>query len=199
MNFSLESKLRDFIIVENMLDESICEESVDMLERCVWESHTWHDAGRGGVRETMSNDPDIIFSHERGTNTPFVADISLRIKQRILDNFRSEKYPLFDQSKIVSEGTPIRFNRYQNGQHMRPHIDHIRSAFDGHPTQVGIPILSVLSVFNDDFDDGEFCFWGEPIDLKPGDVLIFPSIFLYQHEVKPVTRGTRYTGIFWMW
>lgn len=195
---SLDSKLRDFIVVDNMLDKSICEETVDLLERCVWDSHGWQN-GRDGEVEHKKDDPEVIFLGQSETNDTFMRQIMAHTKQTIINRMATFDNPVVNASQLVSGGTDIRYNRYQNGQHMRPHKDHIRSAFQGHPTQVGIPILSVLSVFNEDYEGGEFCFWGEPVDLKTGDVLIFPSVFLFSHEVRPVTQGARYTGIFWIW
>jgi predicted 2-oxoglutarate/Fe(II)-dependent dioxygenase YbiX len=40
------------------------------------------------------------------------------------------------------------------------------------------------------FDDYE-------IKFKAGDLIIFPSIFLYPHLVKPVKKGTRYSFVSW--
>ena len=37
------------------------------------------------------------------------------------------------------------------------------------------------------------------IDTKKGDLLIFPSNFLYPHEVEPVTKGVRYSYVSWIW
>jgi predicted 2-oxoglutarate/Fe(II)-dependent dioxygenase YbiX len=38
-----------------------------------------------------------------------------------------------------------------------------------------------------------------PIEFKTGDLIIFPSIFLYPHKVLPVTKGTRYSYISWVY
>jgi predicted 2-oxoglutarate/Fe(II)-dependent dioxygenase YbiX len=37
------------------------------------------------------------------------------------------------------------------------------------------------------------------LDLQAGDLLIFPSNFMYPHRVEPVTNGERYSFISWMW
>ena len=37
------------------------------------------------------------------------------------------------------------------------------------------------------------------IELKQGDVLMFPSVFLYPHRVNPVTKGVRDTFVSWVW
>ena len=77
------------------------------------------------------------------------------------------------------------------------HADHIHSMFDGE--RKGIPILSVLGVLNDDYEGGEFVLIDEKIDLSKGDIIIFPSNFMYPHKVEPVTKGTRYSYISWIW
>jgi len=90
----------------------------------------------------------------------------------------------------------IRFNRYNKDQIMSKHIDHIVSLFPGNPK--GIPVLSIVSLLNDNYQGGEFIMFDDyEIKLKAGDVLIFPSVFLYPHLVKPVTKGIRYTFVSW--
>ncbi len=34
--------------------------------------------------------------------------------------------------------------------------------------------------------------------LKTGDMIIFPSNFLYPHQVMPVTKGERYSIVSWL-
>ena len=35
--------------------------------------------------------------------------------------------------------------------------------------------------------------------LNQGDVLIFPSNFLYPHKVNSIKKGTRYSFVSWVW
>jgi predicted 2-oxoglutarate/Fe(II)-dependent dioxygenase YbiX len=59
--------------------------------------------------------------------------------------------------------------------------------------------MSYVGVFNDNYEGGEFMLCDEEIKLKQGDAVQFPSVFLYPHEVKPVTKGTRYSWVLWSW
>ena len=94
--------------------------------------------------------------------------------------------------------TSIRFNKYEKDKKMAEHCDHIQSIFDGNLK--GIPILSVLGILNDDYKGGEFImFKDKKINLLKGDLLIFPSIFLYPHKVEPIKKGTRYSFISWVY
>ena len=79
-----------------------------------------------------------------------------------------------------------------------PHCDHIHSLFDGE--RKGVPILSIVGALNNDYTGGEFIMWNEEkIELPAGSVMIFPSSFLYPHEVRPVITGTRYSFVQWVW
>lgn len=53
---------------------------------------------------------------------------------------------------------------------------------------------------NDDFDGGELCLYEgrEPVQppMHQGKMVLFPSYTL--HEVRPVTRGTRYSLVCWI-
>lgn len=90
----------------------------------------------------------------------------------------------------------IRFNKYKKGQIMSKHSDHIVSLFTG--KNRGIPVLSIIGILNDNYEGGEFIMFDDyEIKFKAGDILIFPSIFLYPHLVKPVKKGTRYSFVSW--
>ena len=108
-------------------------------------------------------------------------------------------YNDFIGSEKVSQVTcfsPVRFNRYQKGQTMRIHCDHIRSLFEGEVK--GIPVLSIIINFNDDYKGGDLIFWDDyKVDLGEGDVVVFPSLFLFPHRIEEVTENIRYSGVAW--
>jgi predicted 2-oxoglutarate/Fe(II)-dependent dioxygenase YbiX len=92
----------------------------------------------------------------------------------------------------------VRFNRYDENTEMQYHCDHIKSMFLGE--RRGIPILSIVGVLNDDYEGGDFKLWQDTkINLPAGSIVIFPSNFLYPHEVTPVTKGVRYSYVSWVW
>ena len=104
-------------------------------------------------------------------------------------------FPWFSQ---WSGYTNIRFNRYSKGQEMGAHCDHIHSMFDGE--RKGVPMLSLLGALNNDYEGGEFIMFDDyEVKLNTGDLILWPSNFLYKHEVKPVTKGERYTYVSWVW
>ena len=96
----------------------------------------------------------------------------------------------------VNNRSVVRFNKNDTNTKMELNIDHMHSLFDG--DRRGIPILSMMGVLNDDFEGGMFVFnEHKEVRLEKGDVLIFPSNFIYRHKVRLVTSGTRYSWMSW--
>ena len=91
---------------------------------------------------------------------------------------------------------PVLFHKYKKGTTMAPHIDHITSIFSD---KKGVPILSVVGQLNDSFEGGEFLILDKKIKMKAGDLLIFPSNFIFEHQVKIITKGTRLSFISWVY
>jgi predicted 2-oxoglutarate/Fe(II)-dependent dioxygenase YbiX len=81
---------------------------------------------------------------------------------------------------------------------MKEHCDHIKDMFDGE--RRGIPILSVIAGLNNTYTGGNLkMFGGEDYSLNIGDVIVFPSNFMYPHAAAPVTTGVRYSYVSWVW
>ena len=88
----------------------------------------------------------------------------------------------------VQAYTDFRINCYGQGGFMKEHIDNIHYS---HGQKQGYPHLTSLIFLNDDYDGGEFYLCGEPLEKKVGSAVVFPSNFMYPHEVKKVTNGKR--------
>ena len=56
----------------------------------------------------------------------------------------------------------------------------------------------VLLFLNDNYEGGEFVVADEVYNTKKGSGIIFPSNFMFPHEVKPITKGTRWSIITWI-
>ena len=99
--------------------------------------------------------------------------------------------------KIKStEYTDFRMNRYKIGGFMNQHIDNIHYS---HGQKQGYPHLTSLLFLNDDFDGGEFVLCGDKyIEKIQGSAVVFPSSFMYPHEVKEVTNGKRFSVMTWI-
>jgi len=88
----------------------------------------------------------------------------------------------------------IEILKYENTGFYTWHVDHFAK----------IPrTMSCILLLNNDYEGGNLCFRnpdgsGEwEVEVKPNRQMIWPSNFLYQHTVKPVTKGTRYSVVAW--
>ena len=98
----------------------------------------------------------------------------------------------------MNQFSPFRFNRYSPGQIMRQHHDHIHSLFDGKIK--GVPVLTFILNFNDDYEGADLFFWEDTVvKLGKGDIIMFPSNWLFPHGVTEATKGKRYSAVCWAW
>jgi predicted 2-oxoglutarate/Fe(II)-dependent dioxygenase YbiX len=58
----------------------------------------------------------------------------------------------------------------------------------------------MIGILNDDYEGGELTFFEDhKIETRTGDIIIFPSCFLYPHAIQEVVKGTRYSFVSWAW
>ena len=100
-------------------------------------------------------------------------------------------FPLFS----VGRTTDFRINKYGKGGFMSRHVDNIHHS---HGQQYGYPQVSALLYLNDDYDGGEFYVADKKFCPIKGSAIIFPSNFMFPHEAKPVTKGTRWSIVRWL-
>ena len=181
---------------KNFLDEKFCENSIDELDKNEWDKHNFESSGGVLTKPSGNNELEIIYDENFSFN---VGEINNFIVQNlhlaILEYIESYNFDWF----FAWEGySAMKFIRYSQGQTMKNHCDHIHTLFDG--KRKGIPILSIIGLLNDDYEGGELImFEDKKIDTKAGDIVIFPSNFLYPHEITPVSKGVRHSYISWVW
>ena len=188
------SNLSDFIFIEKSIPDLICDHILEELESNHWEKHQWGSiTGKLSEKEETSKEPDVTYSKPLDSIlNSFVLQTAKKYQQMHSD--KSCK----NTSKFIFSLSEIRFNRYHVDQKMDMHFDHIKSLFDG--SNPGIPALSFVGALNDNYEGGELVFWKDySIKLKKGEVLCFPSNFLYQHRVNPILNGVRDTFVCWAW
>ena len=78
------------------------------------------------------------------------------------------------------------FIKYEKGDHFQYHHDH---GFSYNCT------VSLVAYLNDDYEGGGLHFQHQDILYTPvaGDVVIFPSTYMYSHRAMPVKDGTKYS------
>lgn len=114
----------------------------------------------------------------------------------VLSNLFREAFALPIQQYTNFYGiTPANYDHYQVlkygiGQKFENHIDDSPQ----YPRT-----LSLTYYMNDAYEGGEIEFNRFGVKIKPEkhDLLLFPSNYVYNHRVHPVTSGTRYAVVQW--
>ena len=170
--------------------DSICEE---LLSNTDWQKHAWDNRYKKDV-PTTNADPDVtVFSNSELTKTIdlCIQQYTQKQKTRYLELGISAGWDIKQFSKP-------RWNKYSPGDNMTYHVDHIHSLFDDQLSK-GIPVYSILGLVNSDFTGGDFMLCGKKQELQKGDILIWPSNFLYPHQVSSIMSGSRITFVSWAW
>lgn len=91
----------------------------------------------------------------------------------------------------VSQDTGYDLLRYETGGYYQEHVD---------GSIENIRTLSCSIILNEDYEGGEFAFFNNSVryKLNAGDAILFPSNFMYPHEILPVKKGIRYSIITWL-
>lgn len=184
----MKKSLKEYIIKSNILTKADCKNIINELNKKLWKKHQYNNPL---TNSSMSYEDDLEILFENSEATSFLMPKIVTTVKEYVNHF---KFPWLN----INNCSIVRFNKYEIGTRMRIHADHIHTLFDGQ--QKGIPILTVVGTLNDNYEGGKFVMFDDmTIDLKAGDILVFPSLFLYPHEVKKITKGTRYSYVVWCW
>lgn len=174
---------------KQVIPPHVCQNIVEDLKKNLWHKHAYNNPKTG---ETTTYDDDLEIAYDGSEVSKFIMS---KIDGCINEYIINYMFPWFTS---ITGRTEVRFNKYEVGTRMRQHIDNITTIFDG--TRRGSPTLTILGMLNEDYEGGEFILMDDlVIPFKTGDIVIFPSNFLYPHEVLPVTKGTRYSYVSWTW
>jgi hypothetical protein len=181
--------LDDYVVeLENMIDPAFCKEILDEYVP----DFDWKPAYiSGGVVERTIRNVDTLPISQK----PIIAknpEVRQSIDDRLyqIANKAINEYNSRFPDAVIERDSGYELLRYNEGQFYKKHTDHFAQA----PRTV-----SCSFALNDDYEGGAWSFWGGKMIVRPniGSLLMFPSTFLYPHEIIPVTKGTRYSIITW--
>ena len=186
-------KTNDYILAQNLIPNNLCKELIieSAKPEFKWAQHSWFSYGRDDYTSEKTKELEIVSStQDQFQKLGKYLGQALKAYQ---EKYRTQKEKTGNM--FIKHVSQVRFNRYAPGTKMREHYDHIQSLFDG--KLKGIPILSIVGLLNDNYEGGEFMIRGKEVKLIRGDILIFPSNFMYPHAVKEITKGIRYSFVSW--
>jgi len=174
--------------LDNVVSEELCNIILEEYRDCSFWIPT--SVGGGNVDNTIRN-CDII-----GISEQAVIEKNFDIRKKIDEDFYlcasnaiNEYRKLFPE--VASDiDTGYGLLRYNEGQFYTQHTD----SFKQQQRSVSCSFL-----LNDDYVGGEFAFFDREIIIKGarGSIIMFPSNFMFPHEIMPVISGTRYSIITW--
>jgi predicted 2-oxoglutarate/Fe(II)-dependent dioxygenase YbiX len=181
--------LKDYIVVfENIVSDELCgriiaeyKESVDWINTATGYGDKNRDVRRCDI---INISQDYIISKNREVRQD-IDDELFKCAAKAIKSY-NEKFP----TAKIEQDEGYSLLRYQEGEFYTQHTD----SYKLHPRSV-----SCTFALNDDYEGGEFAFFDREVTykLKKGSALMFPSNFMYPHEVLQVTRFVRYSIITW--
>ena len=184
-------QISDYIFFyPDVMDKKTCEWIINRYDTTAkWQQSTFsNNYGNTGTSQVAMDEYWI------GPPDPYHKDIKKTFDYCVDDYINFHTGIL--EGQIGREFTDFRINRYGEGGFMKQHIDAIHHS---HGQKQGYPHLTSLLFLNDDFDGGEFVLCGDKyIEKIQGSAIVFPSNFMYPHEVKEVTEGKRFSIMTWI-
>jgi len=181
--------LKDYIIVlDDVLPHSVCDKILEEYAK----TDEWQQTVVGGGEERL----DIRSATTIQISADFVVARNAELRREIdSDVFAGatiaiRAYNNKFKDNIIEEDSGYELLRYETGQFYTQHTD----SFKARPRAV-----SCSFALNDDYEGGEFGFFDREITIKApkGGAVLFPSNFMYPHEIIPVTKGARYSIVTW--
>jgi predicted 2-oxoglutarate/Fe(II)-dependent dioxygenase YbiX len=182
------NKLSDYIIIiDNVITPALCDAVLAEYKNCEdWTAAITSDGRSDAQRQcsTIGISYDQII--QKNYETRKKLDSYLYVSaSNVIKKYR-EEHPRCN----IEQDTGYDLLRYETGQFYTTHTD----SFKSQPRAV-----SCSFALNDGYEGGEFAFFNRELvyKLKKGSCIMFPSNFMYPHEVIPVTSGTRYSIVTW--
>jgi predicted 2-oxoglutarate/Fe(II)-dependent dioxygenase YbiX len=176
-------------VFDDIIPSGLCGE---ILEEYL-NSHEWQSTlvGSGVIDKNVRNCSQISISSSE------VMSKNYEKRKSIDDNIHNcikksiDEYIKYHKDFSISIDTGYQLLKYEKGEFYTEHTDSFT-----HQQRS----LSCSLQLNEDYTGGEFGFFDREmlIKSKKGSVIIFPSNFMYPHEILPVIDGTRYSIITWL-
>jgi predicted 2-oxoglutarate/Fe(II)-dependent dioxygenase YbiX len=181
-------KLEDFIVsFDKLVPEELCDRIVSEYQKDPY----WAPATLVGERvDKRYRNCDLL----KISDSKVIGQNS-SVRQKIdEDMYSCASYAINEYRKMFPIQTEIDTGydllRYNEGQFQNQHTDYY----------VGSQrTISCSFHLNNDYEGGEFAFFDREIVIRAGKggVIMFPSNFMFPHEVMPILSGTRYSIITW--
>jgi predicted 2-oxoglutarate/Fe(II)-dependent dioxygenase YbiX len=182
------NNIEDYIVViPNILSQDLCKDILNEYQNC----QDWVNAVVE-IGENLNARKCKIIGLSHNHIIQKNSNIRLGIDKKLCDGaYKSileynKKFP----HCMIQQDSGYDLLKYESGGFYITHTD----SFKHVPRAVSCSFL-----LNDNFEGGEFAFFNRKLKYKipVGSALMFPSNFMYPHEIMPITSGTRYSIVTW--
>jgi len=195
------TKLQDYIlIIESLIPADFCDSYINEYENSdEWQQSMINDGKGGAILDdyrnccTITTSDPIIIRQNKDVRQP-LDDKMFSYVSLALDKYKQKlNFTTFGRSSTyfgTSSDTGYDLLRYKKSCRYGEHIDH----FEQDPKA-----LTCSFTLSDDYEGGAFSFFNQEKIINPlkGSAVMFPSNFMFPHEVLPVTKGIRYSMVTW--
>jgi hypothetical protein len=179
------------LVYKNVLIKEL--DIINRLEKSISDTanpHKWREAtvGYGFKKPEYRDCVDFKFRkddlHRTDESTLELKQIWQDCYDRMLEAVKD--YCFVNNLSELEYWEVMNFVKYNKGQHFQEHTDH------GYSYNATVSLVGYL---NDDYEGGELFFSRQQVTVDPdaGDLVIFPSNFMYPHRAMPVDNGTKYS------
>ena len=193
-NIEFPDNLYDYIaLYENAIPAELCDKIISEYS----ETNLWKQQGAQGDTNSLHrrvngiyiSGPDVKTTNDRKKIDEDIFQTMNTVVTKYITSFPLlNNYPLFN----IEGDNGYTLLKYDQGDFYKIHTDQDL-------TKSNPRIISCVACLNDNYNGGEFSFLNKKktFELKKGSVLMFPSNFMFSHEVLPIISGTRYSIVTW--
>jgi predicted 2-oxoglutarate/Fe(II)-dependent dioxygenase YbiX len=198
----VKTHLKDYIKIfdSKFFTKQQCQLIINSLDESTKATHAFYEAGTQ-KKCNKGNDPQVcrLQDEKRESVGNLIQDQWYKIIAAYIIDWVEKKEKMKWFKGWTGYSFP-KFIEYNKGTLMTKHCDHIYDLFEVSGKSRGIPILSIITALNENYSGGEIIMCEKyKYKLKTGETLIFPSNFLYPHEIKRITKGTRHSMVSWVY
>ena len=192
-NFNLD--LSDHILhLKSFIDKDVCNSVMNALDNLERDNSAPYTDGLLNDNADTYFDPDIKYI-DNVRDRIFIDGL-----KEYASKIRSFNWSYYDTKSFHCSEMIIR--RYNEGSEFKYHHDDIIGEIFPHWFLRRQNILTCNFYFSDanNYEGGDLVFTcGKTFHPSMGDIIIFPSNWMFYHEVQKITKGKRYSGTVWLY
>jgi hypothetical protein len=186
-----DGSLKEYIkVFDGVISNDIC----DLILNEYADSNEWYHTLTGSGHDPSARNCSVIgISHSESIskNEEKRKYIDEQLFNCVSDSIKLYEKEFPNINLEIKEDSGYELLKYTEGQFYVEHTDSFK--------EMPRALTWILSL-NDDYDGGEISFFSRELTykLKKGSIIMFPSNFMYPHEIREITNGTRYSIITWI-